>query len=98
MDPWTLVERELLVRGGLSVVAAERLTRIRPCGHSGGWELTESCGKRERSSVGSSPRVARGGGLPEVSRQQWGTNGRQQSSMGGQYGRGWSKLMQGMGR
>jgi hypothetical protein len=45
MDPWTLAERGLPIRGGLPVAAAERLTGVRPCSHSGGWELTESWGK-----------------------------------------------------
>jgi hypothetical protein len=41
MDPWTLAER------GLPVAAAERLIGVRPCGHSGGWVLTESGEKGE---------------------------------------------------
>jgi hypothetical protein len=75
MDPWTLAERGLPVRGGLPVAVAERLTGVRPCGLSGGWELTESWGRERGALLGSSPRAARGGGLSEVSWQRWGTNG-----------------------
>jgi hypothetical protein len=51
MDPWTMVERGLPVRGGPPVVAAERLAGVRPCSHSGGWELTE-CWRKGRGAPG----------------------------------------------
>jgi hypothetical protein len=59
MDLWTLAERGLPVHGGVPVAAAERLTGVRPCGHSGGWELTEIWGK-ERGALRGSHRGLRG--------------------------------------
>jgi hypothetical protein len=52
MDTWTLAERGLPVHGGLPVAVAERLTGVQPCGHSGGWELTESWGKERGAPWG----------------------------------------------
>jgi hypothetical protein len=49
-----MAEHGLLVHGGPPMAAAKRHTGVRPCGHSGGWELTESSGKG---------RGAQGGGV-----------------------------------
>jgi hypothetical protein len=72
-----MAERGLPVRGGLSVAAAKRLTGVRPCGHSGGWELTESCGKG-RGAPG-------GGGVLTVGTKGWHGEGLRPAADGGRW-------------
>jgi hypothetical protein len=57
-----MAEHGLLVHGGPPMAAAKRHTGVRPCGHSGGWELTESSGKGRgaQGGGGSSPWVQKG--------------------------------------